>query len=113
MSDVPTDAEYAMEMISIRVAAGLKIRPSRSSKGKQPFYAEPSPAFTANARSTLIEDQFDSKSERLKDIPVRVKGMEQAIDSGKSLFQVGRRFINKMQVRFRFMITPLRFSAYL
>ncbi|KAJ7634293.1 hypothetical protein DFH06DRAFT_1437038 [Mycena polygramma] len=33
-SDVPTDAEFAMELISQRVAAGLDIRPIRSSSAK-------------------------------------------------------------------------------
>jgi len=33
-ADVPTDAEYAMELISQRVAAGLDVRPTRSQRNK-------------------------------------------------------------------------------
>lgn len=32
-NDVPTDAEYAMELISQRVATGLQVKPNKPSKG--------------------------------------------------------------------------------
>ena len=34
-SDVPTDAEYAMQLISQRVAAGLEIKPARVRRDRQ------------------------------------------------------------------------------
>ena len=33
--DVPTDAEYAMELISQRVAAGLEVKPARANRNRK------------------------------------------------------------------------------
>jgi hypothetical protein len=96
MANVPTDAEYAMQLISKRVAAGLEIKPSRFAKGKTP--SEPPPQYSPLSEgSTPPAAQPDDKSNRIKVMTGSVKGVGKALDAGKSLLQGGRQFISMMQ----------------
>lgn len=93
MLNVPTDTEYAMELISQRVAAGLEISPTRLAKGK-PVSLEPPPVYSSS--SSMVGNHIDATVRPAGVMPGRAKGMEKALSSGKSLLQGGIQFI-KMQ----------------
>lgn len=89
-ADVPTDAEYAMELISQRVAAGLDVRPSRLPRAKQRDQkgqddGEPEP--------DTVERQAAQKQD--KDVNWKKWGERAAVgmtwaEDGKRLFTAGQ-----------------------
>ncbi|KAF5354827.1 hypothetical protein D9756_005727 [Leucocoprinus leucothites] len=85
MLNVPTDTEYAMELISQRVAAGLEINHSKLAKGK-PVSAESPPVDSPS--SSMVGDHIDATV-------MPAKGLGKALISGISLLQDGIQFIKE------------------
>ncbi|KAJ7103544.1 hypothetical protein B0H15DRAFT_812642 [Mycena belliarum] len=88
-SDVPTDAEYAMELISQRVAAGLDFRPPQSSRAKRSDKMEQDDDPTAT-------DTKPTRKPQDKDIDWKRWGERAAVgmtwaEDGKRLFTAGQR----------------------
>ncbi|KAJ7038215.1 hypothetical protein C8F04DRAFT_1089928 [Mycena alexandri] len=81
-SDVPTDAEYAMELISQRVAAGLDVRPPRPARAK-PRDKKKEPQEVKQAQTKDKEVDWKKWGERA------AVGMTWAED-GKRIFTAGQ-----------------------
>ncbi|KAJ7786296.1 hypothetical protein B0H16DRAFT_1489978 [Mycena metata] len=84
-SDVPTDAEYAMELISQRVAAGLDVRPPR------PARAKPRDKKELNSNATEVK-QAQTKDQ---DVDWKKWGERAAVgmswaEDGKRIFTAGQ-----------------------
>jgi len=101
MLDVPTDADYAMDLISQRVAAGLEIRPTKLVKEKQVSSDVPP---TDTHRSSLVGEHIDATISQPKVMASHIKGMDKALDAGRSLLQGSKQFI-KAQVELMFMLS--------
>ncbi|KAJ7169911.1 hypothetical protein C8R46DRAFT_1090503 [Mycena filopes] len=83
-SDVPTDAEYAMELISQRVAAGLDVRPPRPARAKP-----------RNKKEQPPEVSQAQKKEKEKDVDWKKWGERAAVgmnwaEDGKRIFTAGQ-----------------------
>jgi hypothetical protein len=88
-----------MEMISLRVAAGQEIKPSKLAKSRL-SQAAPSPgAGLAESGSPRPKHRFNVKSNQPKDTSERWKEVGNAIGSGKSFLQEGKRLLSNIQVR--------------
>jgi len=94
MLDVPTDADFAMDLISQRVATGLEIRPTKLAKEKQVYSEAP---LTDTHRSSVVGEHIDATISQSKVMTGHIKGMDKALDAGRSLLQGGKQFI-KAQV---------------
>jgi len=94
MLDVPTDADFAMDLISQRVAAGLEIRPTKLAKEKQAPSEAP---LTDTHRSSVVREHIDAAISQSKVMTGHIEGMDKALDAGRSLLQGGKQFI-KAQV---------------
>jgi len=94
MLDVPTDADFAMDLISQRVAAGLEIRPTKLAKEKQ---VPSEVSLTDTHRSSVVGEHIDAAIGQSKVMTGHIKGMDKALDAGRSLLQGGKQFI-KAQV---------------
>lgn len=105
LSDVPNDSEYAMEMISGRVAAGLEISPSKFAKEARISHPDPPPYPENEQNLTAIRERSNAKGNQPRDISRHLKRMGRALDSGKSLLHDGKRFITKIPVRFAYAVT--------
>lgn len=90
MLDVPTDADYAMNLISQRVAAGLEIRPSRLAREKP---ASPEVPLTSAQNSSTVREHIDAKVSQSKVASVHIKGMDKVLHTGRNLLQGGKQFI--------------------
>lgn len=101
-ADVPTDAEYAMELISQRVAAGLDVRPARLPKAKRRDQKE-------QDREGDVETVQSAAKQPEKDIDWKkwgeraVVGMNWAED-GKRIFTAGQVCAVIPQLRFQLNI---------
>lgn len=90
--DVPTDADYAMQLISERVAAGLDVKPTKSTKSKR-----------KHTRNQTMDD--DDTTGKGSDVPDEAKS--QSIDwkkwgeraaIGKTWAEDSKRLIGGRQV---------------
>ncbi|KAF9453830.1 hypothetical protein P691DRAFT_693994 [Macrolepiota fuliginosa MF-IS2] len=96
LSNVPTDAEYSMKIISQRVTAGLEINPSKfTKKSKAPVtdISTNSGAYEQESRELSVH----AESDRHKVVSERWKQVGNAIDTGKSLLRDGRRLLSEIQ----------------
>ncbi|KAJ7487588.1 hypothetical protein B0H11DRAFT_1805241 [Mycena galericulata] len=89
-ADVPTDAEYAMELISQRVAAGLDVRPARWSRNK---HREKKEQEGGMAESEVVQRQGSQMKD--KDVNWKKWGERAAVgmtwaEDGKRIFTAGQ-----------------------
>ncbi|KAJ7492631.1 hypothetical protein FB451DRAFT_1551950 [Mycena latifolia] len=89
-ADVPTDAEYAMELISRRVAAGLDVRPPRSPRSKRGDKKEHDGGV---AETDTVQRQGAQKQDR--DVNWKKWGERAAVgmtwaEDGKRIFTAGQ-----------------------
>ncbi|KAJ7783774.1 hypothetical protein DFH07DRAFT_873983 [Mycena maculata] len=95
-ADVPTDAEYAMELISQRVAAGLDVRPVRSQRTKHSDKKEQDGAAAAAELDDLRQGSHKKdKDEKGKDVNWKKWGERAAVgmtwaEDGKRIFTAGQ-----------------------
>nr|GAT44180.1 predicted protein [Mycena chlorophos] len=95
-SDAPSDAEYAMELISRRVAAGLDVRPSRSrnvTKGKEKERDQD----TISVTDSVVSDSPTEVRER----DANWKKWAGRAQQGKNLVEDGRRMLSGSPSRSR------------
>jgi len=96
LSNVPTDAEYSMKIISQRVAAGLEINPSKFTKKSK----APVTDILTNPRAHEQELQgpgVHTEPDHHKVVSERWKRVGNAIDTGKSLLRDGKRLLSEVQ----------------
>jgi GRAM domain-containing protein 4 len=90
-SNVPTDADYAMELISQRVAAGLDVRPSdprRQGKKKQ------APNRNTKHLADIVEDVTkNGKGKQKEKTEIDWKKWGERVAIGKAQADEGRRLI--------------------
>ncbi|KAJ6604639.1 hypothetical protein DFH09DRAFT_316597 [Mycena vulgaris] len=90
-SDVPTDAEYAMELISQRVAAGLDVRPPRTQRAKRRDKKEQD-----SGAAETDPTQREAGQKQDKDVNWKKWGERAAVgmtwaEDGKRIFTAGQR----------------------
>jgi hypothetical protein len=94
LSDAPTDADYAIEVIAQRIAKGEDIKPQRSRKHR------PSSARTSEVDlSTTSSFETSSRSQLQTNEGVDWKKWGARVAQGKSLLEEGRQILSQGQVR--------------
>lgn len=92
-ADAPTDADYAMELISQRVAAGLDVKPPRPRRSNK----KKNPAAAANDPDPIKrEDTHSQPDARDKSVDWKKWGERAAI--GKAWAEDGKRLMTGNQV---------------
>lgn len=93
LGDLPTDADYAMELISQRVAAGLPVKPSSRNSRKSTIVQD-----LADPASPIADDKDSTREAVSQENGVNWKKWGERTVLGKAWVQDGKRFIRGEQV---------------